>query len=431
MFKSYKKDFLTLSEQLDGNNAILEAINRSTASITFDTNGYIVSANDNFLKLMEYTVSEIIGKHHSIFCDSQYIKTNDYKSFWNGLRGGKYIKNKFKRLTKSNKTVWLEASYNPILDKTGKVISIIKFANDITNFTLEKNEHEEKINAINLSMAMIEFTTDGIIINANENFLKTTGYALSEIVGEKHKIFCDNQYVTSKDYADFWLNLGAGLFSNGKFKRKKKNGEYIWFEATYNPIKDETGKVYKVVKFATDITHSVLQYENQKNSVKLASEISDKTKVIFQQGIQAIKETNDGVKNIEKSVIVTAENLDSLSVSSHQIQKILNTITRISSQTNLLALNAAIEAARAGEQGRGFSVVATEVRNLSNDISSSTIEISEIINNIFKETELSLLNIKEVVSNNNKVMTLTNDVGQIVSEMNRGNDEIIKAINIL
>jgi len=431
MFKSYKKDFLTLSEQLDGNNAILEAINRSTASITFDTNGYIVSANDNFLKLMEYTVSEIIGKHHSIFCDSQYIKTNDYKSFWNDLRSGKYIKNKFKRLTKSNKTVWLEASYNPILDKTGKVISIIKFANDITNFTLEKNEHEEKINAINLSMAMIEFTTDGIIINANENFLKTTGYALSEIVGEKHKIFCDNQYVTSKDYADFWLNLGAGLFSNGKFKRKKKNGEYIWLEATYNPIKDETGKVYKVVKFATDITHSVLQYEKQKNSVKLASEISDKTKVIFQQGIQAIKETNDGVKNIEKSVIVTAENLDSLSVSSHQIQKILNTITRISSQTNLLALNAAIEAARAGEQGRGFSVVATEVRNLSNDISSSTIEISEIINNIFKETELSLLNIKEVVSNNNKVMTLTNDVGQIVSEMNRGNDEIIKAINIL
>jgi len=431
MFKSYKKDFLTLSEQLDGNNAILEAINRSTASITFDTNGYIVSANDNFLKLMEYTVSEIIGKHHSIFCDSQYIKTNDYKSFWNDLRSGKYIKNKFKRLTKSNKTVWLEASYNPILDKTGKVISIIKFANDITNFTLEKNEHEEKINAINLSMAMIEFTTDGIIINANENFLKTTGYALSEIVGGKHKIFCDNQYVTSKDYAGFWLNLGAGLFSNGKFKRKKKNGEYIWFEATYNPIKDETGKVYKVVKFATDITHSVLQYEKQKNSVKLASEISDKTKVIFQQGIQAIKETNDGVKNIEKSVIVTAENLDSLSVSSHQIQKILNTITRISSQTNLLALNAAIEAARAGEQGRGFSVVATEVRNLSNDISSSTIEISEIINNIFKETELSLLNIKEVVSNNNKVMTLTNDVGQIVSEMNRGNDEIIKAINIL
>lgn len=431
MFKSYKKDFLTLSEQLDGNNAILEAINRSTASITFDTNGYIVSANDNFLKLMEYTVSEIIGKHHSIFCDSQYIKTNDYKSFWNDLRSGKYIKNKFKRLTKSNKTVWLEASYNPILDKTGKVISIIKFANDITNFTLEKNEHEEKINAINLSMAMIEFTTDGIIINANENFLKTTGYALSEIVGGKHKIFCDNQYVTSKDYADFWLNLGAGLFSNGKFKRKKKNGEYIWLEATYNPIKDETGKVYKVVKFATDITHSVLQYEKQKNSVKLASEISDKTKVIFQQGIQAIKETNDGVKNIEKSVTVTAENLDSLSVSSHQIQKILNTITRISSQTNLLALNAAIEAARAGEQGRGFSVVATEVRNLSNDISSSTIEISEIINNIFKETELSLLNIKEVVSNNNKVMTLTNDVGQIVSEMNRGNDEIIKAINIL
>lgn len=431
MFKSYKKDFLTLSEQLDGNNAILEAINRSTASITFDTNGYIVSANDNFLKLMEYTVSEIIGKHHSIFCDSQYIKTNDYKSFWNDLRSGKYIKNKFKRLTKSNKIVWLEASYNPILDKTGKVISIIKFANDITNFTLEKNEHEEKINAINLSMAMIELTTDGIIINANENFLKTTGYTLSEIVGKKHKIFCDNEYVISKDYADFWLNLGSGLFSNGKFKRKKKNGEYIWLEATYNPIKDETGKVYKVVKFATDITHSVLQYENQKNSVKLASEISDNTKVIFQQGIQAIKETNDGVKNIEKSVIITAENLDSLSVFSHQIQKILNTITKISSQTNLLALNAAIEAARAGEQGRGFSVVATEVRNLSNDISSSTIEISEIINNIFKETELSLLNIKEVVSNNNKVMILTNDVEKIVSEMNRGNDEIINAINIL
>lgn len=186
-----------------------------------------------------------------------------------------------------------------------------------------------------------------------------------------------------------------------------------------------------MVKFATDITHSVLQYENQKNSVKLASEISDNTKVIFQQGIQAIKETNDGVKNIEKSVTVTAENLDSLSVFSHQIQKILNTITRISSQTNLLALNAAIEAARAGEQGRGFSVVATEVRNLSNDISSSTIEISEIISNIFKETELSLLNIKEVVSNNNKVMILTNDVEKIVSEMNRGNDEIIKAINIL
>lgn len=232
----------------------INAVNNTMASIEFNLDGKVVKANNHFLAAVGYSASEIVGQHHSMFIDSAEKESTSYISFWNELRAGKAQTGDFKRYGKNKKEIWINASYTPIKDATGKVYKIVKFAQDVTEVKLKAADFEGQINAINNTMASIEFNLDGKIMNANTIFLNTVRYGRDEVLGQHHSIFVDPLEVKSLAYAKFWENLREGKAQTGEFRRLNKNGNEIWINASYTPIKDPTGKVYKIVKFAQDIT---------------------------------------------------------------------------------------------------------------------------------------------------------------------------------
>ncbi|WP_313616292.1 PAS domain-containing methyl-accepting chemotaxis protein [Agrobacterium sp.] len=236
--------------------AVLTALGRTQAMIEFDPSGKILSANDNFCRALGYSANEIIGKHHSIFCDPKYTASQDYRKFWSDLANGKSDARQYKRIGKGGAEVWIQASYNPVI-MGGKVQSVIKIATVITEAKLKAAEDAGKINAISRAQAVIEFTTTGQIITANHNFLNCLGYTLDEIKGKHHSMFCEASFRDSADYAQFWKKLAAGEFIAQEFKRIGKGGRPVWIQASYNPILDEEGNVFKIVKFATDVTERV------------------------------------------------------------------------------------------------------------------------------------------------------------------------------
>ncbi|WP_317185707.1 methyl-accepting chemotaxis protein [Devosia sp. BK] len=230
------------------------ALSRSQAIIEFTLDGTIITANDNFLSAMGYQLEEIAGKHHSMFCDPAFAASADYKAFWAALRSGTYQSAAYRRLAKGGREIWIQASYNPVFDRSGKPVKVIKFATDVTEQMRLAADHEAQIAAISRVQAVIAFNLDGTIIEANENFLSTVGYRLEDIKGRHHSMFCDPKFVSTSDYRNFWQRLGAGEYVSAEFQRFGKGGKEIWIQASYNPIFDAAGKVVKVIKFATDIT---------------------------------------------------------------------------------------------------------------------------------------------------------------------------------
>lgn len=238
--------------------AILKSLNKSQAVIHFDPNGNILDANDNFLNAMGYNLEEIRGKHHSMFVEPAFAQSQEYRNFWSDLRAGRFAVQEYKRLAKGGREIWIQASYNPVFDNAGRVTKVVKFATDITHAKLRSADDGGQINAIGKSQAVIHFDLDGNILDANDNFLTTVGYSLDEIKGRHHSMFACTDYAQSPEYKQFWAKLRSGQYDAGEYKRTAKGGREIWIQASYNPILDMNGKPFKVVKYATDITHQKL-----------------------------------------------------------------------------------------------------------------------------------------------------------------------------
>lgn len=235
----------------------IAAIDKSQAVIEFTMQGEIKDANENFLKTMGYTIEEIRGKHHSIFVDQNYRNSSEYAQFWEALKRGQYQAAEYKRLGKGGKEVWIQASYNPILDASGKPFKVVKYATETTQQKLKNADYAGQIDAIDKSQAVISFNMDGTIIEANRNFLSTMGYTLDEIKGGHHSLFVEPAYKNSAEYKQFWESLNRGEYQSAEYKRLGKGGKEVWIQASYNPILDLNGKPFKVVKYATDITQMV------------------------------------------------------------------------------------------------------------------------------------------------------------------------------
>ncbi len=247
----------------------MAAIDRAQAVIEFDLHGTILDANENFLAALGYRLEEVRGKHHRIFCEPDDARSPGYRLFWEKLGRGDFDASLYKRRASDGRQVWIQATYNPILDAEGKPYKVVKFASDVTESQLRNSDYEGKVAAIDRSQAIAEFSLDGTVLTANRNFLLALGYQADEIVGKHHRLFCADDYARSAEYRLFWDKLGRGEFDAGVYKRRNSRGEEIWIQATYNPIFDADGKPCKVVKFAVDITES--QIRNSDYAGKVAA----------------------------------------------------------------------------------------------------------------------------------------------------------------
>lgn len=326
----------------------LNAIASQIGYIEFSPSGIVESANDILLSIVGYERQEVIGKHHRALCDSSYTASLEYQHFWEDLGRGIKKQGTFPRFAKDGRRVWLEATYFPVTDEDGKVFKVIKLATDATAAQDKVADDTAMLDALDRYMAVIKFTPDGTILEANENFLATTGYAKDEIIHQHHRMFCFDDFY--RDNPDFWKRLARGESFSGQFERRDRNGKSIWLEATYSPVLDAGGQVYKVIKFASDITARV---NNAREAADVAAATSEETSQIAAEATRALNLAVETSASALAEVASATEVSRDLETQAEQIGSIVSTIRSVAEQTNLLALNAAIEAARAGEMGRG------------------------------------------------------------------------------
>ena len=430
MFNSHLKQTLAHCQlQLADASATLAALDRSMALIEFQPDGTILNANSNFLSLMGYTLAEVRGQHHRLFCEPGQSSSREYSEFWRRLASGEFVSERFLRRDKQGREIWLEGSYNPVLSASGRVEKVVKIAADISAQVRMEQEQNSLINAINRSMAMIEFNLQGEVLTANDNFLNTMGYRLEDIRGKHHRLFCNREEADSAGYKNFWAQLNRGEYVSGRFQRVGRNGQPIWLRATYNPVFDSNGKLYKVVKFATDVTEQVQHQEAESRAARIAYDTALQTDATAQQGAQVVQHTVEVMQGIAGELNRAAEGISAVSEQSEMISSIVQTIRGIAEQTNLLALNAAIEAARAGEQGRGFAVVADEVRSLAGRTSQATVEIVEVVR---RNHELAQGAVNSMDASKDKAeqgVRLANEAGAVILEIQEGARRVVNAIS--
>nr|WP_218396150.1 PAS domain-containing methyl-accepting chemotaxis protein [Alteromonas lipotrueae] len=371
----YNKEVASLTDENASLAATLSALKDNLAYAVYSERGDCLFASSPLLNILARPNTATTSFNHKDLRVPGIQSDNDYRIFWQSLVNGESYTNTVAMKAETGETKWLNASYVNVVNNNG--VEIHAVYHDVTEQENALFSGKSITDALNKSMAVIEFEPDGTIVTANENFTATVKYSLDEIKGKHHRMFCKDDFYQNNP--QFWQNLASGQFSSGSFERINADRETLWLEATYNPVFDGAGKVVKVIKFASDVTAQVQEKHAIAQAAELAVSTAEETSQIASDGASSLQRSIDVFQVALDEVDQTNKLMHELSEQSLKIETIVTTISGIADQTNLLALNAAIEAARAGEQGRGFAVVADEVRQLAQRTSDSTVEIESVV----------------------------------------------------
>ena len=411
--QSRKQGFLGLfnnGKDVAEMQAKLDAISKSQGVIEFNLDGTVITANDNFLNVLGYTLSEAVGTHHRNFVEPSYANSNEYRQFWEKLNRGEFDSGEYKRLGKGGKEIYIQASYNPMFDSAGKPYKVVKFATEITEQKLRNAEFQGKVDAIGKSQGMIEFNLDGTVITANDNFLNVMGYTLSEAVGVHHRNFCESDYANSNEYRQFWEKLNRGEFDSGEYKRLGKGGKEIYIQASYNPIFDPEGKPYKVVKFATEITDKIHKVNKILDVVNAASQ-GDLTPEIDVTGSDDLGQIGERLKSfftsLKNDISEISKNAESVSAAAEELTA---TSTTMSANAEETSAQAGVVAAASEQVGANVQTVATGAEEMS-------ASIGEISNNATQAAKVSNEAVEVARKTNDTISTLgvsSKEIGEVV-----------------
>jgi methyl-accepting chemotaxis protein len=417
-------------QELHELSAVTVALNRVQAVIEFDLHGIILHANDNFLKTLGYTLDEVRGQHHRMFCDAAYADTIAYRQFWEKLGRGEFDQGEYQRVGRGGREVWINASYNPVLDAVGKPYKVIKFATDVTASRQQNAEYEGKVRAVDRAQAVIEFDLSGHVLFANQNFLDTLGYRLDEIQGKHHRMFCDDAYSATAEYRDFWAKLNRGEFDAGRYKRVGKGGRTVWIQATYNPIFDVGGRLHKVIKFATDVTAQV-ELEEQ---VRCRAE-SDQRKVAAL--LHVVNQAAAG--DLTGAVDVTGNDpIDQLATGIKRMMDDLRAVIgKVVDSAGGFTASSQDIAGRANTVASGAQLLGATVEEMNASIEELTASINSIADNsrsadnLAKDTQQEAERGAKAVARSIEAMDLINKSSEDISEIIKVIGEIASQTNLL
>ncbi|WP_028229133.1 methyl-accepting chemotaxis protein [Paraburkholderia ferrariae] len=411
-------------------SAVSAALNRVQAVIEFDMQGIILHANDNFLATVGYTLDEVRGKHHRMFCDPDYAGSESYRQFWEKLGRGEFDRGEYRRLGKGGREVWINASYNPVIGEDGRAYKVIKFATDVTAIKQQHAEYEGRLRAIDKAQAVIEFDTGGNVLQANQNFLDTFGYRFEEIAGKHHRLFCEEAYTSSPGYGEFWARLNRGEFDSGRYKRIARGGRVVWIQATYNPIFDVNGRLYKVVKFAIDVTAQVDLEESVK---RRAQDDQRKVERLLAVVNRAASGDLTGMVDVEG-----AEPIDQLAAGIKGMMSDLSgVIGKVVESAGTFKDSSQDIAARADTVAGGAQLLGATVEEMNASIEELTASINSIADNsrgadqLAKDTQQEAERGAKAVTRSIEAMELINRSSEDIGEIIKVIGEIASQTNLL
>jgi methyl-accepting chemotaxis protein len=426
--KRLKQELAALREELSSVEQVRSSLDSEMLGMRLDPQGKIESVNGNFENEMHYRNAELVGRSIDDLVPDYVKKLDFYQRMKSAISRGEHLNGALRLMRGNGQEAWLRSIVQPVRDSAGRVKYFTVHSSDLTRTIENSREHENLIEALQRSTAVIEFNLEGEVLTANERFLGSMGYTLAQIQGKHHRMFCEPEEYNSPEYRAFWDKLRRGEYVAERFKRVDSCGRVVWLEASYNPITDAHDRLYKVVKFATIITDQVNREIAVAEAANIAFSTSQQTDGSAQKGAAVVQQTVDVMRQLAEHMEQAADRIGALDKQSQLIGSIIQSISSIADQTNLLALNAAIEAARAGEQGRGFAVVADEVRQLASRTSKAT---EEIVGVVQQNQQLAEQAVNVIISGKQQAqqgLELAGQAGSVIVEIQDGAQRVVSAV---
>ncbi|MBS7561591.1 chemotaxis protein [Pseudomonas protegens] len=426
--KRLKQQLATLSDELNALQQFKACLETQVLSIELDGEGVIRRVNQNFTRTLGLDGQQLCGQPLEQIVSRHTQATQLYRTFQAALGRNEGYIGQLRLQRGDGRDAWLHTCVQPVHDSAGRLDHYSLICSDQTASVESACEHENLMAALLRSTAVIEFDLQGRVLTANPRFLACMGYRLDEVQGQNHRLFCEPQEYEGPSYQEFWARLNAGEYVADRFKRIDSQGRVVWLDASYNPVLDANGQLYKVVKFATLITDQVNQERSVAEAADIAYSISRQTDTSAQRGSAVVTQTLDVMRDLAKCMQDAGDGIEALNEQSLVIGSIVKTISGIAEQTNLLALNAAIEAARAGEQGRGFAVVADEVRQLASRTSNATDEIVGVVRHNQDMARSAVELMAEGRQQAEQGLTLAAEAGAVIVEIQDGAQKVVGAV---